>query len=260
MLTLDNHFSSTYSKLLLNNWKTLSECIYKETVWIKDTLQPKSDTTYLLSDQQINDALNGPFQAFFKPLFNAHAAISKLEAAINLSKEDFFKESEQTSDMTLGFSKQAIAQADITALKALHVRLDEITTECHAQWESNIKSWSDSLLSEFKKINLDLSEIELHDFTTNEPVSELNDRFVNLKIPAPKLPKSDFNFSQYFTAKATIAIHSALNRMQQPNTEKNIQEQLKNLAPILKSISKTEKELAEMHQKIIKQVIETIQK
>lgn len=258
MLTLDNHFCSSYSKVLLENWKVPNNLIYKKTLWIKDTLQPKSDEVALPSDQQIDDALNGPFQSFFKMVLNAYASVSKIEAAINLSKEDFFKESEQISDITLGVSQQKIANTEMSKLKELHARLDEVTKQCFEQWESNIQNWTDALLADYKKMNLALSDIELQDFATNEPVSELNARFVNLKVPAPKLPKSEFNFSQYFTAKATIAIHSALNRMQQPNSEKDILEKLKNLAPTLKLISKTENELASMHKKTIEHVIEVI--
>lgn len=253
MLTLQNHFYNTYAKMLLAHWTVLTQYIHQTTLWVKDTLQEKKDGV-LLSDQQINDALNGPFQQFFKPLLAAQAKLAKLESAVTLSKEDFFKEAESESNKTLGLAKQLIEKTEISTLKELRKKCDELTTEYYAQWDTHITEWTELLLADFKKMDLVLSDIEIRDFTTRHPVSELDTIYVDLKVPAPKLSKTDFNFSQYFKAKTTLAIHSALNRTQQPNTEHDIAQKMKALKSTLSTIEKTEKKLSDTQKNAIGQL------
>lgn len=257
MLTLQNHFYNTYAKMLLAHWTVLTQYIHQTTLWVKDTLQEKKDGV-LLSDQQINDALNGPFQQFFKPLLAAQAKLTKLESAVTLSKEDFFKEAESESNKTLGLAKQLIEKTDISTLKELRKKCDELTTEYYAQWDTHIKEWTELLLADFKKMDLVLSDIEIRDFTTRHPASELDAIYVDLKVPAPKLSKTDFNFSQYFKAKTTLAIHSALNRTQQPNTEHDIAQKMKTLKSTFSAIEKTEKKLSDAQKNVIMQLTQHI--
>ena len=147
---------------------------------------------------------------------------------------------------------------EFSTLKELRNQLDEKTKEHFSQWESHIKNWSELLLAEFAKNDFRLTDMEIQDFIINQPVSELNDRFIHLQLALPKLNKSHFDFQQYFTIKAMLSIQSALNRMQQSSTEKDIEQHLKIIHSALKTINKAEKELAQTQEKILQDLIKNI--
>lgn len=258
MIELKNHFTGTYAKNLLVDWPVLTQFIRQQTTWVKDTINVKNDANthafLLLTDQQINDALNGPFQQFFIPYLRAHAAIAKIETAFTIKKEDFFKESEQSITNPLNVSDAFLAKIELSTLKDLRNKLTALTKEHFAQWESAIETWTKSLSQDLKKNNVTLSDLELQEFMINQPISELNDRFLNLKITLPKLSKSNFDFEQYFTLKTTLAIHSALSRSQMPNTESAIEKIFKALHSTLKSIHQTEKELSQTQETALKEL------
>ncbi|OGT42199.1 MAG: hypothetical protein A3F13_02060 [Gammaproteobacteria bacterium RIFCSPHIGHO2_12_FULL_40_19] len=261
MIELSNHFTGTYAKNLLADWTVLTQLIRQQTAWVKDTINVKNEMgaiSPLLTDQQMNDALNGPFQQFFKPHLQAYAAIAKIETALTISKEESFKESEHNIPNPLGIPDTFLAKMEFSTLKELHNKLVALTQEHHTAWESEIQNWTKSLLQELKKNNLTLSDLELQDFTINQPISELNDRFLNLKIAFPKLSKTDFDFAQYYTLKAMLAIHSALSRSQMPNTEAAIEKIVKTLHPTLKSIHKTEKVISQAQEKALKELTASV--
>lgn len=263
MLDLQNHFTGTYAKMVLADWPLMSDCIRQQTIWVKDTIQSRQETDPLkptvLTDLQISDALNGPLQAFFKCHLQAYSAIKKMDTALTISKEDFFKDSEHINEKIFAMPESLLATMEFSTLTELRKQLDEKTKAHYEQWQSTISDWVTQLLAEFKKNNLKLSDIEVKDFSINQPASELNDRFINLKLTLPKLHKTHFDFQQYFTLKAMLTIQSALNRTQQPRTEKDIEQQLKMLQPLLKKINQAEKELQNTQQKTVAQLIAAIQ-
>ncbi|EKD92130.1 MAG: putative cytosolic protein [uncultured bacterium] len=258
MITLPDHFASTYTKMLLEEWTVIHDIIQEETIWIKDTLQQSTSESPLpsmLNNQQINDVFNGPFQHFFKSHLKAFAALSKIETALTISKEDFFKESEH-GDKTLGIPESFLEHTEFSTLKELRNNLETITKKHHAQWKSEIQKWTEILLQKFKKNNINLSDLELQDFSLNQPLSEINDRFINLKIPEPKLPKSPFNFQHYFILKITMAAHSAFNRMQQSKTENEIIDTaVSAMQTSLKSIHQAEKTLIATQEKAVNELM-----
>ena len=75
MLSLENHFTGTYAKNVLADWRVIFDFIYEQTLWVKDTIQSEQDSNPLkpvtLTDLQISDALNGPLYQFFKPHFSS---------------------------------------------------------------------------------------------------------------------------------------------------------------------------------------------
>lgn len=263
MIELQNHFISTYTKSLLSDWSVPAGILQEETARMKDIIQlgeskPDPLLASQLNDQQINDALNGPFQHFFKAHLHAYATIGKIESALTISKEEFFKEGEHTTDTIFGLSTSFLDKIELSTLKQLREKCDALTRQHHADWKTHIQQWRESLIAVFKKNNLLLSNPEIQDFAINETVTELHDRFLDLKLGLPKLNKTAFDFNQYFTLKSVLVIQSALARMQQLHTEKEIDAQLKNLQSIFKSISKTEKELIEAQKKVLAELVEPI--
>lgn len=259
MIDLQNHFTGTYGKNLLAQWSILSDLMHQQTIWVKETIQTQDQDSRgatLLHDRQINDALNGPFQAFFKQHLNAYRKISTIETALTLSKEDFFKESEPAVDITLGVPEEILSTMELSTLKELRDQLDDMTHAHFEEWFMHIQTWIETLLAVFSENKLTLSDLEIQDFSINQPLSELRDRFINLKIAIPPLSKSAFNFQQYFTLKITLAIQSALSRMQNPNTDKDIELALKSFLPALKTINESENELFDTQKKSVDQLIQ----
>src|SRR3989338_1245019 len=254
MIDSKHHFTPTYSKILLADWDLLSRCMQQQTLWVKETLQKKDDVFSahpfppLLTDSQLNDAFNGPFQVFFKAHFNAAAHLVKLETAKNLQKNELFEESDSNIDTTFEISQTTLDKLEISTIKEKQTQLKTMTQTHYDAWLSQVFEWIATLLSEFKKNNFMLTEAEIQDFTVNQPLSELNARFSDLKLAMPKLPKTPFDFQQYFTLKATLALQSVLGRTQKPNADKDIAEALKPLQISLKTIGKSETALAKIQQ------------
>lgn len=259
MLELKNHFANTYAKMLLADWDILADIAQHTTMWVKDTIQQSSSDPALQSPTftniQINDIFNGPFQPFFKPHLKAYATLSRIEAAMHIDKEDFFKESEHLIDKTLGVSESILKKTESSTLRELRQKLDATTKNHFAEWEVLISAWAESLVQALKKNNMKLSDLELQDFTINQPISELNDRFIHLKIKLPKLPQSDFDFYQYFMLKCALAVHSALSRTQQENDADAIKKIMKSLQESLQQINQMEKELVVKQGKAVSELM-----
>ncbi len=76
-----------------------------------------------------------------------------------------------------------------------------------------------------------------------EPLSELIDRFTELKLELPKTKKPTYHFSDYLILKLTLCVHSALSRQHVANPEEALQKVLKTLKANFKIIKQTESEL-----------------
>lgn len=261
-MELENYFVGTYGKNLLSDWPLITQFIQEQTQWVKDTVNLSSDfnakKTIVLTDLQLNDIFNGPYQQFFIPHLKAYVNIAKIEAALTITKEDFFKETDQEVTTPFGFSADFIAEFEFSTLKEIHNKLVGLTEEHYKQWTAQYESWTETLSQELKKEKIHLSDLEQQEFKTNQPVSELSDRFININVDVPKLKKGDFNFHQYFTLKCTLAIHSSLSRSQLPNTREEIEKVLKHLYSPLKTIHQTEKKLAGAQEKALEELTKSL--
>lgn len=260
MIDLKNHFFSTYAKALIQDWKTIAAMIDKQSKLVKEAVHQKESepTSLLFSDRQLNDAFNGPYQHFFKQHLSAYAKIRQIELALMITKGDVLKEKDIETDISHPVPKKLIDRLEFSDLKQYRESLDTLTQDHFTQWESHVLSWTESLISEMEKNQCPLSDLENYDILQNEPMSELNNRFIDFKLELPKLKSDALNFQQYFQLKATLAIHSALSRMHQANTKKEIQQVLEKLDAVLKNIRKTEHQLLKTHQDAILQLLRPI--
>lgn len=256
MLTLEHHFTGTYAKRFLTEWPVLSDIMHEETRWQKDRLQ--GNALIELTEKQIDDALNGPFQTFFKLHLHAYAAIAKVDVALNFSKEETLKDLDNATEIDFGVSKLLINKTDSSTLRELREKLDQLIKEHYAQWQESIRHWIEALQSHINQ-QCALSDLEVGEFSINQPISELNERFIELNISTPAFSKFDGNFQQYFILKATLVIHSALSRMHQPHSEKKINDIVKKLANTLKKMHYEENLLVDSQQKKVKSLLIAIQ-
>lgn len=265
MLKLPTHFTGSYAKIICADWSKISTLILEQTRWTKESVaQGESQDTQsaLLSDEQWDDAMNGPYRIFFQPHLKAYADITKLETALMIAKEDYFKETEHSDQKIFPVPEKLLSKTENSTLSELREQLNELTTTHFNEWQTQLGNWLTQCIAElqsaFQKKNIVMSDIESHDLTSNEPLSELNDRYINLSMTLPKLSKSDFNFAAYLTLKLWIIIQSALHRTHQDNLEKEADVLLKSFSPLLKKIDKDEKMLAEKQKNAIHQLISKI--
>ncbi len=211
MIDLKERFFSTYTKALMEDWTVLATAMAKQTQLIKDAVRQikpaestestesdsKLEITSLLDDRQFTDAFNGPFQDFFRKHFEAYAKISQLELALMVNKGDLFKEKDMELNITAEIPNRLL-QLEFSDLKPYRQSLDTLTEQHHTQWEEYVSHCAQLLISTIKQNGLSLSDLEEKDLCMNESISELNNRFIDLKIELPKLSKEPFNFQQYF--------------------------------------------------------------
>lgn len=258
MTDLQNHFLSTYSNALLSDWTVIRDILITETQWMKERVQTDTQPDPILaqqiSGQRINDAFNGPFQHFFKAHLHTYAMMTKIESALTIKKEELFKEAENTEHAFYGISSRHLEKIEISTVKQYKEQCNSVTKQHHQDWQTHIQQWCDAILVECQKNHFTLFDVETQDLQTNQTITELYNRFVDLKLPMQKLSKVPFDFHQYFIVKSMLAIQSALARMQQAPTESAIHEQLKILLPIFKSIKKAEEKTIAAQRKTLNEL------
>lgn len=245
---------STDTKVLINDWHALSEIIEKNTAYIKGTpLSETSSTTQgLLSDRQITDALQGPFQNFFKLKMTAYSAITKVRFMLVVTQDETFKNSKNT------YPKETLQKTAITDLDKMQKNLDEQLNAHYQQWQELIARWQQQLIAGLEENDIPLSDIEIKEFQDQEPLSELYARFTDLNIEM-KTPEI-VDFDEYFHLKIHLAIHSSLSRRHKTHEHHEIHKISKKLKSLFSTITKEEKNLLTTQSQETSKVIEPIAK
>lgn len=266
--TTEETFIGTHARLLISDWKVIAELISKHSSFIKshfdsenksaDEEIPNTALPHVLSRREIEEAINGPLQAFFKEKLSAYMKISLLRMYITLREDDTLKD--YRADLP-DFNKipQTILQnTSLSDLKKIQQNLDALTIEHAEAWENARKEWNQTILQRLNEQKISFSDIEIKEFLDPEPISELFDRFTDLNIALPKLRKSDMNSSQYLTLKSDIAIQSSLSRQHISHGQADIQKTLSKLKSDFNAIAKQEKQMIEEQKKTTQEVIANI--
>lgn len=241
MIELTHYNLDTYTKLLVQDWTPLAAAIAQKSQLIKDQIHHTVlNPTTPLTDQQLNDALNGPFQGVLKQHLHAYGTVARFALALTLEKGEILKPDDFNKAVEHRIDKNHLENADFSEIKQCYNTLNQLTQEHLALYETRISEWTNTLVQTMHENDILLTELEIQDLTLNEPISELQARFIDLKVDLPKLKKGDFNFQQYFALKITLAAHSALSRSHNPNTQKDIEQALKPCQAVLKSIGQDE--------------------
>jgi len=247
MILLTDHELGTFEKVLLQDWTVIRDMIIAKTKFVKEQIHADTDDQSaignLLTDIQLNNALNGPFQTFFKHHLAAYAKIAHVTMALSIFKGEVLKRKDFDGEVDYGIPETALTHHDFSTLKQARQSLDTMTQDHMMLLTSQIEAWSEILLTTLQQNDLPLNDIEIQNFLANETITEINERLIDLKIELPKLKKTDLNFTQYYQLKLTITIHSALSRMHQPNTNKEIQNILQHCKKSLKHILQAENQL-----------------
>lgn len=237
---------TTHAKLSLSQWQVLADIIKQHSKRenpneTEVATEPSEEQT--LSITQINDAVDGPFQAFFNDKISAYARLAQLQFACNLETDDLLKDNIHPNTKPQQFSSRELAQFDTEKIAALQKQLDALCTDHYTQWQQHAQEWIELTLQQLNRIKLELSTLETTELQAVEPISELLERYVALNLDKPKVKKADMSFRQYLTLKADLAIHSALARQHKPHQQKDIDQYLKQLQKTLNNIYKSEQQL-----------------
>lgn len=262
------HYISTHARIFLSDWRTLADLVNKHTKLVKESVQSehneleeesetKQEKKPVLTTRQINDALNGPYQRFFKDKMTAYAAISRMKLELNIIKNEIFKDKRQASP-ELSLPASQLEKFSMQDLHEIQNELNELTEKDNVEWETHLADWQQHIIEALKQYNISLNEIEIIEFQGKEPISELLERFTELNIQLPKTKKNGMNFAAYLTYKTNIAIHSALSRQHQPHEQTDINKILKSLKSVFDKITKEENNLIKKQQAATNAIIAPI--
>lgn len=252
----------TYAKITLSDFKVLANLISEHSKLVKETAreteEEESDSAHrILSDREILDALNGPLQKFFKDKLIAYSTIARVRLELTISKEELFKEyREQPQEFKL--NKKYLENLTLSDISDMHNKLDQLCEEHYAKWQEKLAQWQQAILKKLDEKNISLSIIEIQEFQGKEPISELLDRFTDLKIELPKTKKREMNYSDYLKYKTNIAILSALSRQHLSHEEKEINKVLKSLKSVFDTIHQEENQLIKSQEQETQKMVENI--
>lgn len=259
----EDAFIGTHAKVILSDWPVIAALVAKHGKLIKEQSQTpseeeKSVLPNVISRREVEDAINGPLQAFFKQKITAYSTISRIRLHLNMKEDDTLKEKRAKLSDEDKVPDSILKNTTSSDLTKILQELDQLTTEHEQQWEEHRQQWTQQILQRLNEQRLSLSEIEVKEFSDPEPISELLDRFVALNIDLPKTKKSDMNFSKYLTLKADITVQSALSRQHMPHGQPEIQKVLGKLKSDFNAIAKQETQILTDQKTAANQVVANI--
>ena len=162
MTNSNPHNYSSYARILISDWKVLAELVNNHTAFIKKTAQGKAPTTSLedppeiLDQRQLEDAVNGPYSAFFKTAFSAYARLSRVKMELNLRENEVFKDGRAEISPDLKLPSKLIEGLNFAKLDEIANLLNDITREHNDQWLQALSAWCNTLIITLQK-NLQFS-------------------------------------------------------------------------------------------------------
>lgn len=260
----EHTFIGTHARIALSDWSTLADLVIKHGKLIKEqaheteSSEESSPLPHVISQREIEDALEGPLQSFFKDKMTAYARIAKVQLNLTMREDDSFKDKRAELSDEDKIPEALLEKTSTSDLAKMQRDLNELTKTHEEEWQQCRDQWSQHILEHLNSEGLALSDIEIKEFMDAEPLSELMERYVVLNIELPKTKKSEMNFSKYLTLKANITIQSALSRQHLPNTSADIQKVLGKLKSVFSDIAKQESELINTQKATTQEVITSI--
>jgi len=253
---MKEHFISTYTKIIASQYKPLKTFIEDHIHTVPSKLE-QSPTIALLSEKQIDEALNGPFGQYIQTAMATYAALSQLASALNLTQDAFFKTQRIDASQKV-ILPQELKNFPPAQLTSIQKQINELVNKHHKEWITQVSEWQTSLLSALQQANIMLSDIEQKDFISDETISELLKQFTEFHLPMPKIALNPISFKDYFVLKTYLAIHNSLARQQLPHTKENVDPTLKQLKNIYVEIEKQGKEKLKSQKEELDKTVEGI--
>jgi len=259
----EDTFIGTHARITLSDWPVLADLVIKHSQLIKEQVHESQDPEetplpHVISKREIEDAIEGPMQDFFKEKITAYAKISRIQLNLTMLEDEAFKDRRAKLTDEDKVPKNILENTSTFELAKIQHELDELTRTHEEQWQQHREQWNQLILEHLNEQGLALSEIEMKEFVDPEPISELLERYVALNIELPKTRKSEMNFANYLTLKANIAIQSALSRQHMPHASSDIQKALSKLKADFNNIAKAETELLNNQKSATAEIIASI--
>lgn len=220
MTNSNQHFTSTYARIILSDWRALVKM-----------MTGKEEAN--LTQDEIDAALEGPLGDFFRQKISAYAKIMQDANRFAKSGEEAFK---SLVDSNLPLKSGGEIDKALT-------ELTELTEEHYQEWLSQWQQFAELLIKSLENKKTLLNKIEAEDLIRQESLSELYKRYNDLHLELPRIKSKTMNLENYLYLKTYLAIQSALSRQHLPHEPADIQAILKSLKKDFQSISQAEKAL-----------------
>lgn len=242
-------FIPTYVRVFISDWNNLRDFIVSHGTPMKDKVnQTDINKDKIPSDLQLNNTMNGPYANFIASLLNHYSKIIKVRMELSLNDSDFFKR-EQHEQNPYNIPESVLKKISLAECDNILTQMNDLVGKLSEAWRNQATDWSNRTIDALiEHTGLHLSEIEEKEFLDDEPMSDILERFTELKIEPPKLKKGDMDFAQYLKLKCSISLHSVLHRSQQADKKTDINKLLKPLKGLLEEIHQQQQALLQAHE------------
>ena len=254
-----NDLLSTDSQMIIALWPKFCEYIKLQ--------QPKSyshsnNPSLLVDKDDIQAALNSPYNHYFHSIFKVIAHLSQLRYEFSIRKDETWQISEKSVINKSDYEKLIIShypddffnEDNFKLFSTTLKEFDKLITQFYDENTQLLQHSYEAIQHHLCENNIILGEHEIRDLRISEPFIILKRRFTELNIPLPKFTKVSL-FSNYLKCKVIIAIHSYLSGQHLPNTPKDVKTYLLKLSDLFKLIEQHHDSTVQSHQKQINQLL-----
>lgn len=251
---------NTHSRIMIGQWNKLSQLVDKYSSPVKEQQaiensgdiddddffsleEPTEEKPKVLSKDNIEEALRGPYQAFLHNIMASYALICRLRFELHIEKEDVFKGKRAQLPKEDQLPKQKIDNLKFSQLDEAQQQLEQLCDDYYQQWHALIHQGIDQLTEQCAQQGCHFTELEIKEFHDEEPLSELKARFAEINLTLDPVNFESMNVRDYLQLKSKLSLHNALNRQHQSSDEKTLQKLIKNLQKLFNNIAKQEKKL-----------------
>jgi hypothetical protein len=252
----------TQARILMTEWKALAKLIIAHSAIVKEkpianiedlenfdienlenlTFSTTNDLPDVLTQKQVQTALQGPFGALLKDKMAAYAKIARLRLEIHLAKEELFKNKRAVKPESEQISAKKLDKLSVEQLDLIQHNLDMLTEQHDQEWREFIHHWSEQLLNFLNESRTGLTEREIDEFYHEETSTALLPRFIELGLKLPQKEYPQMSCVDYLHLKAILMIQSALSRQHLPHDDSEIQLKLKNFKSDFSDMEKQEQQ------------------
>lgn len=261
---IEEHHFDTYARLIFSDWQALTTVLIDHVSSCKvqptelENEQPPATGVKLLDEQQINDALDGPLGTFFRNMLATYVVYLRVATEKNIIDNDVFKGKRHNAEGEFKIPNDDVKRVSEDDVKDIKKQLNNLAKTSGEAWQENYAQWCEDTIQALDAAGIQLSEIEKTEFLSEEPISELLERFVELNIDQPKLKKGEMNYANYIKLKTDLAVLSSLSRQHMSHTQADIDKVLKKVKKQFDHIAKQEKQLHHDQQKAAEDAIQKI--
>lgn len=267
-----HNYYTSYTKILLNDWPTFRRAISDHTTAVGGK---KDDPTQLslVSDQELNDALSGPYAPVFEQFLDAYMLIRRANFEKRADSESVFKDAKEKlpenpcnmkdRDADPKFKRDEPPEEILNVTSSADTerrleQLDALFQTCFKTFAKLHQAAYNEASKVFEKTDLKLSEQDKSFLTSDEPLNEIHRRFSDISLNIPKIRDNGLFFSHYFQLKLILCIQSGLSMRQQPHSDKDIKAKLKDFSNIIETCETHEAKMINNQQTNIDEIIKAI--